>query len=99
MTTIPRGQPIDVPRLVAVCPICNSHLQPAQVNCWEENDAGIWAAAEVEIDCVTEPEIDGPDWEAWFARHWRNMPQHYWQPVKDAVLKYINENFRFEMEP
>ena len=86
---------IEVPKEIAVCPICGGKLT---VGCdgWIELDDG-WAADSLSIDCETEPDIDGNDWDDWFRGHY-SMPYIDWLPVEYHILRWLNENYRWDLE-
>lgn len=92
MTTVAHDKLFDVPGEVAVCPYCGGKLF-TQCNAWQESKDG-WIAESLDVDCETEPDIDGTKWEDWFAAH-SEMPYIYMLPVTIRVEKWVNENFRF----
>ena len=94
-TTLKTDASIDVPAGVAVCPYCKTPLH-AQANGWIQRDDGTWQADTIDLDCETEPDIDGPDWEDWFARH-SDMPYVHMLPVQQKVVAWLADRFDFEM--
>jgi hypothetical protein len=86
---------IDIPADVAVCPYCGAALV-ARFTAWTEEDDGTWAASEVTVDCVSEPAIDGGNWESWYWQH-SYMPYVYQLPVDMKVLEWINKTYRFKI--
>ena len=86
---------IEIPSEVAVCPICKSKLYASFDDWIEEN--GQWAAASLNLDCETEPDIDSPEWWDWLSGHY-SMPYVDWLPVHVIVTKWINENYCFDLE-
>jgi hypothetical protein len=87
-----RTTPIPVPREVAVCPICEADIVVGEVTEWECESG---AAVTISVDCTTEPDIDGDEWEGWFSHHW-SMPYVDWLPVENRVLEWFRQNFRCE---
>jgi hypothetical protein len=94
-TLIKRDACIEVPKEVAVCPYCKTPLH-VQANGWTERDDGTWRADWIDWDCETEPDIDGPDWEAWYESH-SDMPYVHMLPVHDKLIAWMNEQFDFDM--
>ena len=85
---------LEIPGEVAVCPICKGKLY-AQFDHWIEIN-GEWKAAEVNLDCETEPDIDSEDWRDWLEGHY-SMPYVDWLPVCHKVKKWVNENYCFDL--
>jgi len=85
---------LEIPENVAVCPICKSKLYATFDHWIEEN--GKWKAGGVHLDCITEPDIDSGQWDYWFEGHW-SMPYVDWLPVEIRVLKWINQNYEFDL--
>lgn len=87
------GERIDIPRNVAVCPYCQGSLVASVSGCIE-SDSGKWLADSIDLDCVTEPDIeaDNGQWEAWITQH-TYMPYVHWLPVDLKVQDWINRNF------
>ena len=50
------------------CPYCGGKLS-FWINGCELDEATGWFATDLDINCDTEPDIDGPDWEEWWANH------------------------------
>lgn len=84
---------IDVPKDVAVCPYCGA-VVTASFTAWTEDDNGQWMAAEVGVDCASEPDIDSDEWWEWFHIH-SDMPYVYQLPVDTKVLAWVNQHYRF----
>lgn len=87
---------IEIPREVAVCPYCKAKLSVSP-ECWEQNTDGSWSLSCGHADCASEPDIDGDEWDGWFAVH-SQMPYVYQLPVDQKVTAWINERYRFEMD-
>jgi hypothetical protein len=99
-TTVPHDHIFDVPPSVAVCPYCGGKLT-VQAEDWVEMDDGTWGVLEdatPHADCETEPDdIESDEWEDWFESHSR-MPYVYQMPVEIKIAKWLNANYRFDME-
>ena len=87
---------LDVPADVQLCPYCGGRLH-VQFAAWTQADNGAWEAESVELDCDTMPDFDSGKWEEWHARH-SDMPYVYWLPATQAVEKWVNKNYRFEVD-
>ena len=85
----------EIPASVAKCPICDGVLYAGTTG-WTQMEDSTWAADCIEIDCETEPDIDGPDWEDWFTGHYA-MPYVDWLPVDLLVREWMTANYRFRM--
>lgn len=87
-----RGGSCQVPASVATCPECGSSLT---VNCSEWNSqTGIPTQFGFDVDCFEEElslddwiwnDADNRDFREVSHKHW----QSDWQPIMDAVLKWI----------
>lgn len=80
-----------------VCPICDAPLSKIQARAWNQDADGTWFAAEIEVDCTTEPDIDSDEWEEWFAGHYQT-PYIDWLPLEQQILLWMRREFRFEMK-
>ncbi len=96
MKTLLQHESLPIPESVAVCPICGAKLV-AQFQCWQERDDKTWEAAEIDLNCVTEPDIDSRQWWPWHRRHYA-MPYVDWLPLDVKLLAWVNENYRFVMD-
>lgn len=88
------GKPIDVPRKVATCPICDAKIVVDEVHEWECESG---KPVGISVDCVTRPDIDSEEWPDWFNHHWRNMPYVYWLPVEQRVLQWFQKHYRCDV--
>lgn len=97
---VPHNQRIDIPETIGVCPYCGAKLS-VQLDTWTQLDDGLWGAMEDEtphVDCDREPFMgEKGEWDKWWASHCK-MPYVYLLPIEVKVAKWINENFRFDME-
>jgi hypothetical protein len=87
-----RTTPIPVPREVAVCPICEADIEVEEVMEWECESG---EPMSIQVQCTTEPDIDGDEWWGWQRGHW-SMPYVDWLPVENRVLEWFRQNFRCE---
>lgn len=95
MKTIRPHKPIAIPKAVECCPICGGKLT-AQVESWDQQHDGTWTASGIDVSCEHEPDIDGDQWEDWFANHYR-MPYVDWLPVHTRLLTWMGGQFRFDL--
>ena len=104
------GGLIYVPHEIAICPYCSEPTTlVARMSAWEEsgrrNGVQIWRCSEIELDCVSEPELfcdtdedgDSEEWDEWLRWHFY-MPYVYMLPVEIRVSKWINWCYRFVMD-
>jgi hypothetical protein len=91
---------IHIPGVIAKCPYCGDFLT-SQSQAWAKNRKGNWIATEIEMECVSAPGDEEFDdylkWEAWCAQH-TYMPYVYWVPVEKIVLRWLNENYRWDVK-
>jgi len=105
MQTVPHDEIINVPPEIAVCPYCGGKLT-VQLDTWVQLDDGAWGVGETaHVECESEPDIpeDDDDMNAWDeSDEWDEshsaMPYVYLLPVEIKVAKWINANYRFDME-
>ena len=98
MTTLIRdAEQITLPPGMFKCPKCGAAVVLEEVTGWVQADNGDWLADEVHINCETEPDIDGNDWDGWHRWHW-DMPYAYWLPLSQKVERWINEHYRWELQ-
>jgi hypothetical protein len=103
---VPHDEIIAIPPEVATCPYCGAKLW-VQLDTWTQLDDGMWGVDEDETphpDCESEPEIheDFTDeeitrWQEWSEVH-SKMPYVYQLPVEVKVAKWLNANYRFDMD-
>ena len=86
---------IEIPKEIAVCPMCDGKLY-ADFDSWEQDDDGTWYATNVHTECENEPDIDSDDWEEWHNWHY-SMPYVDWLPVDERVEAWMKERYRFDM--
>jgi hypothetical protein len=79
------------------CPYCGGQLY-AWTETWEQRDDGTWmAGCTMMTECESAPDIDGPDWDDWFAQH-SEMPYTYMLPIESAFTNWVNARFNFDLE-
>lgn len=78
------------------CPYCGGKLV-AEADEWSQEPDGSWVAETLDITCTTEPDIDGDDWEAWWAGHSQDYCQG-WREIHDSLIAYLTRTTRFEMK-
>lgn len=84
-------------RFKKLCPYCKGDLTYT-CNGWEQDENGLWMADSFDMNCSTEPDMEDEDeWNDWFQSH-SEMPYVHQLPVDEAVKKYINSKYRFEIK-
>jgi hypothetical protein len=85
------------------CPYCGGKLS-FSINGCELDEATGWFATDLDINCDTEPDIDGPDWEGWWADHsydncekWHTLHERVVASLKRAHR--VNDNNQAERQP
>jgi len=79
----------------ALCPYCGGDLTYT-CNGWEADDNGLWMADSFDMECSTEPGVEGEEWEDWMQNH-SDMPYVNQLPVDAQVKEFINSRFRFKL--
>lgn len=88
---------MQVPPEIAVCPICRRRLAIIAYDSWERCEDGLYKAAEVHLECETEPDFEAPEYEDWFEGHY-SMPYADWLPVCKRVLAWHQAHYRFDLD-
>lgn len=83
-------------RIKTPCPICGGQLTVKCGDAWEE-DNGDWIATEIDIDCLTEPDVESDEWIQWHNWHYR-QPYVDWLPIELKVLQEFQRKFRFDIK-
>ena len=96
MTLLETTDDIEVPDRVATCPYCGGKLS-IRAHTWTQNDDGAWIATGIDVDCDTEPDIDGDEWDDWNTRH-SYMPYVNWLPLHERLMKWMRKRFRFKCD-
>lgn len=79
------------------CPICGDKLNVEEVDGWELDDDGKWKIDSIKVDCVTFPGFDDHDeFENYMSGHY-SMPYVDWMPLEQSILKWVNDNYTWEM--
>ena len=85
----------DTLRLARKCPYCGGNLT-AGINACEQIEDGSWVITDLSIDCDTEPDIDGPEWDDWWREHsWDYCDK--WHDLHDGVVHRLRNSVRVEM--
>ena len=79
-----------------LCPYCGGDLT-YRCNGHEQEDDGTWIADSFDVECSTEPDMEDEEWEYWLDQH-SDMPYVNQLPVDEAVKKWINERYRFDVK-
>jgi hypothetical protein len=99
--TITNDTTLCVPPEIRLCPYCGGKLWCGFTS-WSQRDDGDWDADSIDLNCENEPDLDEDDessvekWERWIAEH-TYMPYVNWLPAEQAVLAWVNANYRFEI--
>lgn len=86
---------VEIPKEVAVCPICRGTLY-ASCDQWAEENKD-WVVDSINMDCETEPDIDSDNWQDWFTGHY-SAPYIDWLPVEKIVIDWLNKNYRWNLD-
>ena len=93
VTILERQAQADQIRL-AMCSIWRdvaTHADPLNREIGLDEATG-WIATDLDINCDTEPDIDGPEWEGWWADHSHDFC-HRWHDLHEqlvATLKFTH---------
>lgn len=83
--------------LKLACPYCGGKLT-ACVNASEDaEEGGGMIATDLDIDCDTEPDIDGPEWEGWWADHSHDDCEK-WHALHERVVVSMRKCIRFDFD-
>lgn len=74
------------------CPYCGGKLKMS-INGCELDEATGWIATELDINCDTEPDIDGPDWEGWWADHSHDFCER-WHDLHEQLVANLKFTHR-----
>lgn len=74
------------------CPYCGGKLS-FSINGRELDEATGWFATDLDINCDTEPDIDGPDWEGWWADHSYDNCEK-WHTLHERVVASLKRTHR-----
>lgn len=90
---------IEIPNIVARCPICNDTIVIEDIDEWQDLEMGIGRVTEsgLHVTCVTEPDIDSDTWDDWFNAHWRD-PYTDWLPIRKKVYRWFDVNYRLKLD-
>lgn len=86
-------EPIRVPAQIAVCPYCNAELIVG-IDEFSQEKPQEWKASSVCVQCLSEPDLDSPEWDYWLAQH-SVMPYVYQLPVDLKVIDWLNHTYTF----
>ena len=103
---ISTDQPIDIPRDVAICPICGKSLYIDAIEEYEiETQDGARVGKLVDtgfsFGCESEPDMDTDDfdkeaWDEWFKWHY-STPYIDWMPLQKPILEWFNQTYRIRL--
>lgn len=85
----------EIPKEVAVCPICEAHLVIEDIDEWEAVTGRVTENG-FTITCVTQPDLDDDDYEDWFRGHYA-MPYVYWLSVEMKVYRWFDGHYRLAL--
>lgn len=78
-----------------VCPYCGGKLT-ATANEWSQEPDGTWVAETLDLSCDSEPDIDGDEWEGWWAGHSMDYCAD-WHAAHDKLTAYLKRTARFDL--
>lgn len=79
-------------KLTRKCPYCGGPLRMS-INGCELDEATGWIATDLDINCDTEPDIDGPEWEGWWADHSHDFC-HAWHDLHATLVATLKWTHR-----
>ena len=77
------------------CPYCGADLV-GKASMFEKRSNHTWQAAQLDMNCSAEPDIESDDWQEWFKKH-SVMPYVYWHPVVSDILTHIQLYYSFKI--
>ena len=86
----------EIPKSIAVCPICKQHLIIEDIDEWEVGTGRVTESG-LHITCVTQPDWEDDDWEDWVRGHF-SMPYVDWLPVQAVVYRWFDGRYRLKGE-
>lgn len=83
----------EIPKSLAVCPICGAQIEFVEVCEWDEN--GRPAKSGIKIECTNQPDAeDSKAWWSWFHSHYR-MPYVDWLPLEEKMYKWVMQWLKY----
>lgn len=79
--------------LKSPCPYCGGKLVLSGINECQQAEDGTWIATQLDINCLTEPNIDGPKWEGWWRDHSSDFCQA-WHDLHERIVRNLKHHFR-----
>jgi len=79
-----------------LCPYCNSDIV-VKAEGWTQDDNGFWFADTLDVNCISEPDIDHPDYEDFINSH-TYQPYEYWHPIVEKIKSFLYKNYRFTVD-
>lgn len=76
------------------CPYCGGKLVLSGINGAEQDDDGTWIATDLDINCTTEPDIDGPEWEGWWQDHSAHDFCQAWHDLHERLVRNLRRHCR-----
>ena len=74
------------------CPYCGGALRMT-INGCELDEATGWIATDLDINCDTEPDIVGPEWDGWWADHSHDFC-HAWHDLHATLVATLKWTHR-----
>lgn len=78
------------------CPYCGGKLTMS-INGADLDEATGWIATDLDINCDTEPDIDGPDWQGWWEDHSHDYCEK-WHDLHARVVRNLKRTHRVDYD-
>lgn len=75
-----------------VCPYCGKRVL-ADIHETQKQDDGTWMITSLSVDCESEPDIDGPDWEDWWDAHSYDRCEK-WHFLHERLIHWLSKHVR-----
>ena len=78
------------------CPYCGGKLR-FSINGSEQEEDGSWVATDLDVNCDSEPDIDGPDWQGWWDDHSSDYC-HKWHDLHERLVRDLRRTHRVDFD-
>ena len=79
------------------CPYCGAPVV-ADIHETTQQEDGSWMITSINVDCDSEPDIDGPDWEQWWDEHSHDYCDK-WHTLHDRLIRWLAKHVRVHETP
>lgn len=79
------------------CPYCGAPVV-ADIHETTLQDDGTWMITSINVDCDSEPDIDGPEWEPWWESHSHDYCEK-WHALHDRLIRWLAKHVRVHETP